>query len=143
MQLSPTIAFAISALLLVPEAYGLGINCRGSGLCPQAGLDAPNAAIRLKGFIDNIQNDRFYRNGEQIACVHANTYDGICAFWQKTNGLYGGTAKQKAHYIPEHGCDICGSVPLDYPHTNNVENGMLTFNYVTKTCLVGTDGLCP
>ena len=144
MQFAYPIVLAFSVISLAPVALCLGINCRGGYNCAYPGPGNSDVARQLVRYIDGIENSRFYNNGEQIACVidGAGT-TGYCAFWQKTNGLYGGTAKQKAHYITDHGCKICGSVPLDYPNTNDVEKGMLTFNAVAHTCRADTSGLCP
>ncbi|KAJ5475959.1 hypothetical protein N7475_001688 [Penicillium sp. IBT 31633x] len=67
---------------------------------------------------------------------------GYCAFLQGTGGTNGGKIKELAHYIPDHGCKMCGSVPYFYPGDNNVANGQLTFNYVDNPCNLADTALC-
>ena len=81
----------------------------------------------LANAINNIDTGRWYSNGEHIAC-----YKRICAFLQGTGGAWGSNIKGLAHFIPEHGCTVCGSVPYYYPGVNDVSQGQLTFNYVSN-----------
>ncbi|KAI1848968.1 hypothetical protein JX265_001299 [Neoarthrinium moseri] len=143
-------ALALLLLTALPSpAQALGINCRGSAICSQFfnGAATGHEAKVLADWIQGIEaegyqpvainSDRIYKNGEQIACYGRSS---ICAFLQKTpNGLSGGDIRKIAKYIPEHGCTICGSVPIDFPKTNDVNKGELTFNYVTKNC---GNGIC-
>jgi len=114
----------------VTPSPDLGINCQGSSLC--SGKPG-NTASLLIGYIDSINSDTFYNNGQQIACV-----SNICAFLQNTNGETAGTIQNVASDILSHGCAVCGSVPIGYPSNNNVADGELTFNYVSNpACTVG------
>ncbi|CAG7942292.1 unnamed protein product [Penicillium salamii] len=152
---------AVLSLLLPAVAVNaaLGINCRGSAKC--SGLWGPdNVANNLKKSIDGIDTNRWYYNGEHIACVsnQAGNGGGYCAFLQGTGGTNGGKIKELAHYIPDHGfvpqydtvwtlltlirCKMCGSVPYFYPGDNNVEHGQLTFNYVDNPCNTAGTTLC-
>ncbi|KAI1085446.1 killer toxin [Whalleya microplaca] len=139
-------AALVSTLLLGTQA--LGINCRGSALCSSFlnGAVTGNEVETLAQWIQGVEKDgvktqgvdvnRFYKNGEQIACYERSH---ICVFLQNTNGAQGSKIKELAKYVDDHGCKTCGSVPTDYPNSNNVKNGELTFNYVTKSC---GNGLC-
>lgn len=133
------------------STLALGINCRGSGFCtgfpinPQvSGQEAKVLADWIQGLeADGLQpvviaDDRIYKNGEHIACYQRSL---ICAFLQKTkgDGVSGADVKKQARFIPDHGCKVCGSVPTDYPATNNVNDGELTFNYVTQP---SCNGVC-
>lgn len=84
------------------------------------------------------------RNGrkkhEYISC-----YVGRCAFYQKPNGRGGSIAdaQRLAREIVEHGCESCGSCPVDYPDSNNVNDVELTVNYVSDACMSGSyKGVC-
>ncbi|KAK3311105.1 killer toxin [Chaetomium strumarium] len=124
---SSTLLVAALSLLTSPSFAQLGINCRGSSNC--AFVSNQRTALDLANVIvDRIDVNRWYNNGEHVAC----SAEGICAFLQNTGGWQGARIRELAPYIPRHGCQVCGSVPTDYPRTNNVENGQLTFNYVSN-----------
>uniref|UniRef100_A0A914YB76 Killer toxin Kp4 domain-containing protein n=1 Tax=Panagrolaimus superbus TaxID=310955 RepID=A0A914YB76_9BILA len=62
-----------------------------------------------------------------------NPNDGYCLFLQKTqNGINGDRIKQLVALLMEHGCKGCGSVPINYPGSNDPKNGILTSNYVSN-----------
>jgi hypothetical protein len=126
--------FVIVALL--KPASALGINCQGSSVC---GAADGNVAQDLTNYINGIDQNRRYANGQQIACIPTRA-GGYCAFLQNTGGALGRDILRIAHYIPEHGCRTCGSVPYFYPSDNDVSHGELTYNYVDHGC---GQGLCP
>jgi len=132
------LAVSVSILLAAIGTQALGINCRGSAFCDKALNGAVNGyeADTLTQFINGIDENRWYNNGEQIACFEPSH---ICAFLQNTGGSWGKNIKGLAHYIKDHGCKTCGSVPYFYPGNNNVDDGMLTYNYVRSAC---GHGLC-
>ncbi|KAJ6441631.1 Killer toxin, Kp4 [Purpureocillium lavendulum] len=79
-----------SLIALAATANALGINCRGSGLCPSDG--AAGNLINLKAIVDGIQpRDRRYNTGQQIACTGS-----LCAFYQKDAT---GTAEQASGFM--------------------------------------------
>ena len=128
---------ALVAATAISNVAALGINCRGSGWCPFA---RDSVAASLNNLIQGIDPDRWYSNGEWIACaqssgdyvVEASGNIGFCAFLQNTRGTWGRIIKQLAPEIPNHGCRVCGSVPYYYLQGNNdVSDGELTFNMVT------------
>ncbi|EAW10839.1 uncharacterized protein ACLA_053130 [Aspergillus clavatus NRRL 1] len=139
-MLATTLIMVASAL----SANALGINCRGSAKC--SALWGPSdAAKQLTNVIQGIDTNRWYLNGEHIACVgnDAGNGGGYCAFLQKTGGTNGGVIKNLAHYINDHGCKQCGSVPYYYPQgNNNVDDGELTYNYVDNPCVPAGAKLC-
>ncbi|KAK3680823.1 Kp4-domain-containing protein [Podospora appendiculata] len=162
MKLSSIISFAaFSSALALPTSADqsenpatlvtrdLGINCRGSVLC-NAPAYGDNAAKRLQAYINNgIQTSRVYRNGEHIACVSRDgtglrTKGGFCAFLQgTTRNIDGGSIKLLIGYIVNHGCVVCGSVPIDYQNgSNNPANGILTINAVEDTANPCLNGIC-
>lgn len=133
---------SVAIASLVVSASALGINCRGSGACALA--ISGNSARELANYINNINDGRYYQNGEHIACATFAADEGtqghVCAFLQNSNGAPGSSIRALAHYIPDHGCKECGSVPLFYPDDNDVNNGELTFNVVGSNAC--GDGLC-
>ncbi|WYZ37982.1 hypothetical protein EsH8_II_001488 [Colletotrichum jinshuiense] len=107
---------ALSLLAVASTAAAKGINCEGSGNCNRSintGVNG-NEANQLKSLIDRIDDNRWYNNGQKIACVN-----WVCAFLQNTGGAPGRNIKGLAHFIPEHGCKVCGSVPYFYPAVND------------------------
>jgi hypothetical protein len=58
----------------------------------------------------------------------------VCAFYQNTGGWQAKRAKDIVGHLVAHNCKVCGSVPTDYPNSNDVKNGQLTFNYVASPC---------
>lgn len=136
MQLISSTLAAFLVLLIGTSA--LGINCRGSGEC-LAVPDEDNA-MQITNHLNNIDPKRWYKDGEQIVCL-AN----MCAYLQNTNGgASGATIQSVAHFIPEHGCKMCGSVPLGFASGhNNVADGQLTFNFARNPCDWSVvDGFC-
>lgn len=124
-------------LTLAATSSALGINCRGSFQCIFL-TDSPLDTV--VGFIDQIDESRFYQNGEHIACTGF-----ICAFLQNSGGAPGSSIKTLAHNLLDHGCHQCGSVPLFFPQDNDVANGQLTINAAEEfKCPASPDdeGLC-
>ncbi|KAF7596456.1 hypothetical protein BBP40_001763 [Aspergillus hancockii] len=92
----------------------LGINCRGSANCNTIGNT--QMAIQLTHVIDNIDINRWYYNGEHVACVGSSAH---------------------------HRCKACGSVPYYFPQgNNNVDDGELTYNFVDNACTKDEAKLC-
>ncbi|KAI9862249.1 MAG: hypothetical protein M1813_004724 [Trichoglossum hirsutum] len=128
---------ALVAATAISSVAALGINCGGSGWCSSA---RANVADNLNNLIQGIDPNRWYKNGEWIACtqsdgdfvVEASGSVGFCAFLQNTGGTWGSIIKQLAPEIPKHGCRGCGSVPYYFLQgNNNAKDGELTFNMVT------------
>ncbi|KAI9775455.1 MAG: hypothetical protein M1839_001072 [Geoglossum umbratile] len=128
---------ALVATMAISSVAALGINCKGSGWCTSA---RDSVATNLNSLIQGIDSNRWYKNGEWIACVQstgdfvvdASGSVGFCAFLQNTGGTWGSIIKQLAPEIPKHDCRVCGSVPYYFPQgNNNVDDGELTFNMVT------------
>ncbi|KAF7337760.1 Killer toxin, Kp4 [Mycena sanguinolenta] len=110
----------------------LGINCEGSMKCNGQSHDT---AKLLVAYIDGIDSERYYGNGEHIACR-----GNICAFLQGVPGpMRGEDIKNLAPAIVNHGCTVCGSVPTG--PDNNDRYGQLTFNYVNDAAC-GEGGMC-
>ncbi|KAF4448966.1 Killer toxin, Kp4 [Fusarium austroafricanum] len=132
------------AFSLVSSTAALGINCRGSANCNTFGNN--QIAAQLTHAIDGIDPNRWYNNGQHIACVGTGapiTGNGaFCAFLQGTGGAPGRNIKGLAHFIPEHGCGACGSVPYFFPSSNDVKDGQLTYNYVSNGCSKDEAKLC-
>ena len=162
----------LSALLSL--ATSLGINCRGSGLCPLAGWDDSNPESVAQGLRDALwgstdDNSTSFSNGDHVICVSesqpisvgisasaqagdgeaggsvgtsltlsGNIHEGgICVFPQNMASgatLDLGTIRGLADALLEHGCAVCGSVPIHYVDTgsNDPGDGILTFNYVSN-----------
>lgn len=135
----------------------LGINCRGSGLCPSNYLAADYIGFMLNiahglakcnpksSFNCGPLNDTdFYQAGANIICLPQGKsfLGGICAFTQgnvRGPGTLGFQVKQKLQQLSAHGCQVCGSVPL--ANSNDpAEAGILTVNYISGAAC---PGLCP
>jgi hypothetical protein len=138
--------YVLSTLALTALASScvaaLGINCQGSALCGNfistATLDT-TVAENLREQIARVNDNRWYQNGERIVCVYGGASllcDSICTFLQNTGGLPGNEIKTLAQRIVEHGCTVCGSVPVFFDQgDNNVDShGELTFNFVSFSC---------
>ena len=131
---------ALAVLGLASMSHGLGINCRGSALCSSSDS---YTAENLRSSIGGVPDDKYFPKGKHIACDRGGvtwvpipgvpaTGGGICAFVQNIDGMLGKDLKRLAGFIVDHGCNVCGSVPTDYPDSNNVKDGQLTFNYVSS-----------
>lgn len=105
MHTSSLIHGLVIAFSLATSSSALGINCRGSANCNTFGDN--QVAAQLKHAIDGIDSNRWYQNGQHIACIGTvapiTGKGGFCAFLQKTGGTNGAVIKNLAHYIPEHG----------------------------------------
>jgi hypothetical protein len=120
-----------------PAKALLGINCRGSGFC-----SGNSVAFQLYQYINGAPDNRQYNNGFHIACTKSGK-GGICAFLQGTKGGQNGAqVKALASEIVKHGCNVCGSVPITFPKSNDPKDGILTFNYVKNTDNPCPPGLC-
>lgn len=145
-------------LISITSVNALGINCRGSSLCPDIKL-ASNYILQISkiatgtafdcnseyGFICGPMFDTdIYAPGARIVCLPQGKsfLGGICAFTQgnvASLGTYGVVIKRKLKELSEHGCEICGSVPIGDRNDPN-EAGILTVNYVGGVVCAG---LCP
>ncbi|KAL5341312.1 killer toxin [Aspergillus crustosus] len=131
----------LAALTSTTEVLGLGINCRGSSNCTAP--DAPDL-IDLVPLIDQINPSRWYNNGQQIAYLNENVDDGaFCAFLQNSGGAPASSIITLARGLRDHGCGLCGSMPLFFPDDNNVDDGELTVNFVSGSCCSGSNCICP
>lgn len=128
MQRSAAITLLVLALSVV-NVTALGINCRGSSSCTKGG---GNAMVTLRdAIIRDIDRSRQYSKGQQIACTDSN----ICVFVQETDSTVSGDQiANLMPYLVDHRCANCGSVPLNYPSSNDVSQGELTVNYVGNPC---------
>lgn len=130
---------------------GLGINCRGNPSCSIAGT----YGVHLTDFQEwfrSIDPNRWYDNGEHIACRTVTVVQGlpgvngdatVCAFLQGTGGDWGSVMQPLIDDLVDHGCKTCGSVPLFFPQgNNNVGDGQLTFNIVSKEDAACDGWLC-
>lgn len=145
----------------LPTMFGdsLGINCRGSILCP-AYLEAfppdyigtfiriatGSATDCLPDFSCGPLNDTdLYLPNDHIMCLPLGRsfLGGICAFTQgrkvPTTGVDGVLIKRKLQELRGHGCRVCGSVPLSGDNDPGSQ-GILTVNYIGG---VACKGLCP
>ncbi|TQV90464.1 hypothetical protein V2A60_010454 [Cordyceps javanica] len=117
-----TTIFISSFAAILSTATALGINCRGSGLCPSDG--AAGNLINLKAIVDNISDrNRHYNTGQQIACTGS-----LCAFYQNGASGSAGQTSEFLQQLLDHGCKKCGSVPTQ--PGNDVSKGELTVNVV-------------
>lgn len=127
--------FLLSILLLGLLSYpqisnGLGINCKGSSSC--GAVDGTLQAI--VDMVCNLPNGPAgFPPGVRLAQYCDRFAGGIAAFTQNTKTFVTpGKACSLLQLLKKHGCGTCGSIPLDYPHSNDVNKGELTVNYVLK-----------
>jgi hypothetical protein len=82
-----------------------------------------------------------FGNGDHIACAYTTVNEGEksewgeCAFLQNMKEgttLPGSKIQELLPYLVDHGCKSCGSVPIDFPGSNDPANGILTVNYVSN-----------
>ena len=133
---------------------GLGVNCRGSSQCSLV-FNSVGTTNLIENFNESlwmgnnpllpygpINDDAIYHWGEHIMCARNShlAQGSICLFLQGEGGAgaSGNIIKKSIRKLAEHGCHICGSVPL--ASVNDVDLlGELTSNYVlSKSC----QGLC-
>ena len=130
-------------ITLLPLTTSLGINCRGSGLCPLASWDDKSPEHITQVLHDAVwaspkPNSTLYPSGSHIICVSvaqsitlsgAAGYQGtatgtfalsgeiglggICLFPQGAN-LTLGVIRPLVDAVLEHGCHTCGSVPIHF-----------------------------
>lgn len=137
----------------------LGINCRGSILCPTHLEAFPPDYIGTFITITNgkarhcprnydcgpLNDTDFYLPNDLIVCIPQGKsfLGGICAFTQGNNvpatGVTGDLIKRRLQDLVDHGCHVCGSVPLSGDNDPDRE-GILTVNYVSG---LSCNGLCP
>ena len=160
------IVWPVRALSNASTGNALGINCRGSWLCPSDSLNPDYIGIMLDiaegraqcspqssyncGPMNDSDN---YKKGAHIVCLPQGQsfLGGICAFTQGHPtvpeigadaagfGISGAQTKQKLRQLSLHGCRICGSVPLGNGNDPG-EAGILTVNYISG---LSCKGLCP
>lgn len=125
-----TLTFITTTVITASIAAGQGINCNGSSQC---GITGGRSADILAA-VQNIDTGRTYQNGEKIACTDKLGV-GICAFLQGTGGITGDLIKTLVQDLVNHGCKVCGSVPVFFNSgDNNInDHGELTINWVAST----------
>ncbi|ORX79203.1 killer toxin [Basidiobolus meristosporus CBS 931.73] len=117
---------AILSMVLLTQVDALGINCRGSSECATTG----NSLNQLVAKVCSLPGGNIYGPGVRIA-TNCHILGGIAAFTQKTgSSISASKACSLLHELQNHGCNVCGSVPLGYPGDNDVNHGELTVNYV-------------
>lgn len=161
LLLAPTsFTLSISPSLNATSAIGssLGINCRGSVLCPDNIGPSPdyistllaitngNAVDCPSDFSCGPLNDAdVFFPKDHILCLPTgqSLLGGICVFVQGRNvpatGVTGALVKKKLAELSDHGCRVCGSVPLGGDNDPK-RQGILTVNYISK---LACKGLCP
>ncbi|KJZ75582.1 hypothetical protein HIM_05045 [Hirsutella minnesotensis 3608] len=123
-------AGAVAVMSLAAGVAAEGINCHGSSNCGNVGFRLSD----LRNVAQGVDDNRWYQNGQHIACWQALNGSGFCAFLQGTGGLPGREIKRLLQELVNHGCAKCGSVPAFYPKDNDIRtHGMLTVNWVHST----------
>lgn len=112
---------------------GLGINCRGSSSCGAVDGTLRDITDLVCNFPFGRNAKRRYNHNERIAQVCDRFTGGLAVFTQDTRSTI--TPMQACvllRLLMRHGCKACGSIPLDFPNSNDVKKGQLTVNYVFK-----------
>lgn len=126
----------LSLIAITINSALAGINCNGSGDC----AGTPGTLGDLIADAYQIDPNRWYNNGEHIACSDNRGGGGLCAFFQNTLGGPGSSVLTLLQDLQAHGCNKCGSIPVNFPQGDNSENhGELTVNFVVSA---GCTGLC-
>jgi hypothetical protein len=68
--------------------------------------------------LNEVDGSKWANNGEMVVCNH-----NLCAFTQNSGGAPVSRLQVLAEELFDHGCNICGSIPLFYPGDNNVADG--------------------
>ncbi|KAK5996036.1 KP4 killer toxin [Cladobotryum mycophilum] len=124
-----TFSSIIAAAAMTIGVSAEGINCHGSSNCGNVGFKLTWLRDQVAGIDDN----RWWQNGQHIACWENVAGTGFCAFLQNTGGMPGRDIKRLMQELVNHGCGKCGSVPVFFPNDNdNSHHGILTVNYVFK-----------
>ncbi|KAF3917684.1 hypothetical protein AA313_de0209103 [Arthrobotrys entomopaga] len=126
---SSLLTFVAAVLASATTIDALGINCRGS--------PASAGGCRLNDIIaaaTRLDPNRQYNNGDHIACCQTIAGNGLCAFFQGISGSKAGSSVLPLlHSLQDHHCQVCGSVPINFPGSNDPKNGILTVNGVGAT----------
>ena len=160
MQFSTSFAGLVTLAASLCTASALGINCRGSGLCPRATWSnkAPESIIQVLRdavWASDKDNSTVYNSGDHVICVGSTQpvtieagaeYEGVSGSFSLDGSISEGgiclfpqgsalTLEQirpLTNAILEHGCGTCGSVPIHFVDqgSNDPGAGILTFNYV-------------
>ncbi|KAL2041375.1 hypothetical protein N7G274_005757 [Stereocaulon virgatum] len=133
--------------LIINPVQALGINCRGSWLCPSSLRLFPDYLTIISrianGTLVCLPGSRFncgpmsdtdiYAPGKHIVCLpQSNLWGGVCAFTQGNVdplGTTGAVIKQKLVQLRAHGCRVCGSIPLSDDNDPDTK-GILTVNWI-------------
>ncbi|MCJ1298239.1 hypothetical protein MMC08_001028 [Hypocenomyce scalaris] len=158
MRLSILAQFFVGASIFDHVVAWEGINCKGSSICGRhafghmgdEGKEGHHSILEsLHTMIDEDFKDKSCRvpNGEVIACRH-ELAGSFCAFTQHTpGGKWHNWHINSGHYLSpglngtqfmslldslmDHGCKVCGSVPIGYPENKDPDKyGVMTVNYV-------------
>lgn len=80
-----------------------------------------------------LQDGQFYPNGVNIISAGTTGDPGdMCMFLQDSGDALGSSIKTLMQDLAKHGCTECGSCPLFFPADNNVADGPVTVNYVSR-----------
>ncbi|RFU73385.1 kp4 killer toxin [Trichoderma arundinaceum] len=126
----------IFTFIVAASTAQAGVNCNGSANCIHHGEDGADAMRKLRDIINQrINVNRWYSNHEYVACQQRwySSAGDYCVFLQGTkNGASGGTIKARMDDLFNHGCETCGSVPINFhwPDSNDDKDGILTVNYI-------------
>lgn len=118
-----------------------GIHCHTDKWCH--GFSNGGQMYLLETALNETDDARMFKNGENIACLPGGTDDGlhggICAWvWNTDNTTTGAHIKVVTQTLLHH-CKQCGSAPLDQS-ANILANGELTFGWSWDE--QGCDGKC-
>lgn len=142
---------------LIGQVVALGINCQGSSFCMSyySGLYYENVISEFWTILNAglsprmkeggpISDTALYKAGNPpwIACQPLPKGGAICLFLHgkvPAIGVTGKRLKDRIGDLVNHGCGVCGSVPLSGDNDPD-KMGVLTANFVSSG--IFCDGLC-
>lgn len=117
------------------DARSLGINCRGSTLCPWFSSPLTRVNIYLQQWMTGALADAdVYAPYKHIACAPTGVgARAFCAFTTGVNipaaGINGALIKTKMKELQNHGCFACGGVPISDDNDPN-KMGIFKIDFV-------------
>ncbi|OAQ83866.1 kp4 domain-containing protein [Purpureocillium lilacinum] len=110
-----------SILFFASSVAGLGINCRGSGVCSFNDASLTTVREQVGVLIADGGGDRRFAEGQQISCSHGSQ-GSVCAFYQSGASGSARDAYNQLQGLLDHGTpSLVFSAIAVYVKSNTVE----------------------